>query len=169
MNRCVSGVMFLLIGMCLAASTAFAAEDQPTHNDLAEMNATLKEIARTLRQQAETQRADLLLKRVTLATTQLAKAQERMHVIDQEIGARESERGEFETLLAAAQKETAPRGTQASSREQVGEIKTRLQSLQERLSALRQERVTAENDIEAQRREARDWQTLLDKTLTGGS
>jgi chromosome segregation ATPase len=160
--------MFLLFGICLAASPASAAQDQPMHSDLAEMNATLKEIARALKQQAETQKADLMLKRITLATTQLAKARERLNGIDQEMRARESERGEFETLLAAAQKEPATPGRPAS-REQIAEIKARLQGLQERLSALRQERVAVENEIEALRREARDWQTLLDKTITGGS
>ncbi|MDP9360823.1 MAG: hypothetical protein M3P29_05155 [Acidobacteriota bacterium] len=122
------------------------------------MNATLKEIARSLKQQADTQKADLLLKRVTLATTQLANAQERLNRIDLDIRALENERGEFETLLAA-KSATAPRDG----------VKSHLQGVQERLNALRQERGSVQNDIEALRREARDWQTLLDKTITGGS
>ncbi len=157
MRRYASGVMLVLFATCLAAS-AFAAEDQPTHNDLVEMNATLKEIARSLKQQADTQKADLLLKRVTLATTQLANAQERLNRIDLDIRALENERGEFETLLAA-KSATAPRDG----------VKSHLQGVQERLNALRQERGSVQNDIEALRREARDWQTLLDKTITGGS
>ena len=46
-------------------------------------------------------------------------------------------------------------------------IRNRLQTIQERLNALRQEQVTAENEIESLRRDARDWQTLLDKTIAG--
>jgi hypothetical protein len=41
MKRIVSGVMFLLLSMCLIAP-AFAADDPPTHGDFVEMNATLK-------------------------------------------------------------------------------------------------------------------------------
>ena len=164
MSRYVS-VTFLVLSMFLAGSSAAAAEDRAAHDDLAEMNATLKEIARTLRQQAETQKADLLLKRVMLATTQLANAQDRLNRIDRELSALDAERLELENQLAS-QKEAGPSGDAPA---RARETKSRWQSVQDRLSALRQERGFADNDISALRREARDWQTLLDKTLTSGS
>ena len=168
MRRHVSGVLLVVFGACLAASTAFAAEEPPTHNDLAEINATLKEIARSLKQQVQTQKADVLLKRLTFATAQLANAQERLNKIDKEIGIAESDRGEFETLLAAAQKET-PRVDPTSKETEIAANKARLQAIRDRLSALNQERISAENDIGTLRRDARDWQELLDKAITGGS
>ncbi|HEX7680388.1 MAG TPA: hypothetical protein VF713_19810, partial [Thermoanaerobaculia bacterium] len=103
MHRSVSGVLLVLFSTLFAAS-AFAAEET-AHNDLAEINATLKEIAGMLRQQVETQKADLLLKRVTFATTQLASARERLSSIDREIALAERDRGDLETVLAARQKD----------------------------------------------------------------
>ncbi len=44
--------------------------------------------------------------------------------------------------------------------------KSRVTAIQDRLVALSQDRVSAENDVEMLRREVRDWQTVLDKTLT---
>ena len=161
MKRSVSGVLFVFFGTFLAAS-AFAAEE-PTHNDLAEINATLKEIARTLKQQVETQKADLLLKRVTFATTQLANARERLSSIDREIALAEKDRGELETILAARQRDM-PAGDL-----RIGEVKSQWQEIRDRLSTLHQQRISAENDIEAQRRDVREWQALLDKTITGGA
>jgi chromosome segregation ATPase len=166
MRQTVSAVLFLVAGTCLAAAPASATEDQPTHSDLVEMNATLKEIARSLKQQAATQKADVLLKRVTLATTQLATAQERWNRLEQERRALEGERGELETMLTAAQKETPDTD---ATRARIAGIRSHLQGLQDRLNALRQEQVAAENDVATLRREARDWQTLLDKMITGGS
>ncbi len=166
MRQTLSAVLFLVLGMCLAAAPASATEDQPTHSDLVEINATLKEIARSLKQQAETQKADVLLKRVTLATTQLATAQERFNRLEQERRALEGERGELETMLTTAQKETPDTD---ATRARIAGIRSHLQGHQDRLNALRQEQVAAENDVAALRREARDWQTLLDKTITGGS
>jgi chromosome segregation ATPase len=165
MNRFVSGVLIVAFGSCLTASSAFAAED-PTHNDLAEINATLKEIARMLKQQLETQKGDLLLKRVTFAATQLANAQERLNGIDREIGLKEKDRGEWESMLSAQQK--APPGDPAVTQSRIAALRSDLQSIQDRLNALHQERITVENDVQTLRREARDWQTLLDKTITGG-
>jgi len=159
MHRSVSGVLLVLF---FAASAAFAAEE-PAHNDLGEINATLKEIARTLKQQVETQKADLLLKRLTFATTQLANARERLSAIDREIALAEKDRGELEMVLAARQRDM-PAGDP-----RIGEIKSQWQEIKDRLSALHQQRITAENDIEAQRRDVREWQALLDKALTGGA
>ncbi len=161
MHRSVSGVLLVLFGSLFAASSAVAAEE-PTHNDLAEINATLKEIARTLRQQVETQKADLLLKRVAFATTQLANTRDRLISIDREIALAEKDRGELEMVLAARQRDT-PAGDP-----RIAEIKSQWQEVKDRLSALRQQRITVENDIEAQRRDVRDWQALLDKAITGG-
>jgi len=156
------GVLVIVFIACLAASSAFAA-DEPTHNDLAEMNATLKEIARSLRQQLEAQKADLLLKRLTFAATQLTNAQERLNSIDRAAATLDKDRLELESMLAVAQKEAQP-GDGTPSR-----IKSQWQAVQDRLSALRQERIGVENDIQSLRRDVREWQTLLDKTLTSGS
>lgn len=156
------GVLVVVFSACLAASSVLGAEE-PTHNDLAEMNATLKEIARALKQQVEAQKGDLLLKRMTFAATQLTNAQERLNSIDRAAATLDKDRIELESMLAAAQKEAQP-GDGAPSR-----LKSQWQSLQDRLSALRQERIGVENDIQSLRREVRDWQTLLDKTLTSGS
>jgi chromosome segregation ATPase len=155
-------ILVVVFSACLAASSAFAA-DEPTHNDLAEMNATLKEIARALKQQLETQKGDLLLKRMTFAATQLTNAQERLNSIDRAAATLDKDRLELESMLAAAQKEAQP-GDGAPAR-----LKSQWQAVQDRLNALRQERIGVENDIQSLRREVRDWQTLLDKTLTSGS
>jgi chromosome segregation ATPase len=167
MRRNVSGFLLIVFGTCLAASTALAAEDPPTHNDLAEINATLKEIARTLKQQVQTQKADLILKRLTLATTQLASAQERLTRIDREIGLAEGERDEFEAVLALAQRETPANAVPSDTK--IPALKGRLQAIRDRVTALHQERISTENEMGPLRRDARDWQELLDKAITGGT
>jgi chromosome segregation ATPase len=161
MRRYVSGVLVGVVITCFAASSAFAAEDP--RNELAEINATLKDIAHMLKQQVETQKADLLLKRVSLSTTQLSNARERLIAIDREIALGEKDRSEMESILANNQK-LLPAGDA-----RITEIKSQWQAIQDRLSALRQERITVQNDVEALRREVREWQSLLDKTLTNGS
>lgn len=169
MRTIVSGVMFLVLGLCLTTSPATAADDPPTHGDFVEMNATLKEIARLLKQQAEAQKVDVLMKRVTLAATQLASAQDRLNRIGGERRSVESERNELDTRLAMLQKEAVSSPEADANLARIAGIRNQLQTLQDRLNTLRQEQITAENEIETLRREARDWQTLLDKTITGGS
>jgi chromosome segregation ATPase len=122
-----------------------------------------------LKQQAESQKVDVLMKRVTLAATQLTNAQDRLSRIGQERRSLESERNELETRLAMFQKEPLSSPDAEANIARIAGIRNRLQTIQERLNALRQEQITAENEIEALRREARDWQALLDKTITGAS
>src|SRR5690348_1668712 len=124
------------------------------------MNATLHEIARELR-------ADLMMKRVTLATTQLAAAEEKLKRIDQETGTVRDQLGEFEAAQKAIQaKEPASEEAANVRREQIAEINRRLTSFQDRLAVLARERIDSANEIEARRRVAREWQTQLDKALT---
>jgi len=60
--------LLLLASPILGAPAPFGEDPR---SDLTEISASLKDIARTLKQQAEMQKSHLMLKRVTLASTQL--------------------------------------------------------------------------------------------------
>jgi len=152
----ICAVVLLSIRPLMAAPQA-ASADHDIHDELVRINASLREIALALKQQTEVQHADLLLKRVTLAATQLSAAEEKLKRIDQEIGTLREQNSEFETYLKSAQT-TTPSSSAA-------EIKSRIASIQERVGVLTQDRVGAQNEIETLRRDAREWQTSLDKLL----
>ena len=161
-------VAFILSAIpCLAQSPPPATDDPSRHANLAEIAATLKQIERTLKEQTEIQKADLLLRRVAFASTQLAAAQEKLRRISEEIRTRRDEGAELETGLTLIEKETPASDTAAAvHRARIAETKSRMTNAQDRLNALEQDRVAAENEIQTLRREARDWQAFLDKTLT---
>ena len=140
-------------------ASAQATADQSLRDELAQINASLKDIANTLKQQAETQQADLLLKRATFAATQLSAAEERLKRIDQDARTLRGQSGEYEMMAKRRQSKTPPEELSTEAGEQLAEMK-------ERLVALGQERITAENEIVTLRRDEREWRALLDKFLT---
>ena len=154
---------FLLSVIMSGVASAQGTAEQSLRDELAQINVSLKDIASALKQQAETQQADLLLKRVTLATTQLSAAEEKPKRIDQEIRGLREQRASFEGEIKTLQERTP------SSEEIRGEIaamKSRLPTIEERIGALNQERIGADNEIAMLRRDQREWQALLDKFLT---
>ena len=129
-------------------ASAQATADQSLRDELAQINASLKDIANTLKQQAETQQADLLLKRATFAATQLSAAEERLKRIDQDARTLRAQSGEYEMMAKRRQSKTPPEELSTEAGEQLAEMK-------ERLVALGQERITAENEIVTLRRDER--------------
>jgi len=167
MKTWLCGVVILLAIPCLAESPTPATADLSGHAELVRIAATLNEIELTLKHQAETPKADLLLKRLMFSSTQLASARENLRRIEEEIRARRDESAGLETGLAVVDRETpASDSAAAVHRARMAEIKSRMASIQDRLNTLEQDRVAAENEIQTLRREARDWQALLDRTLT---
>ncbi len=163
-----SALLFLLIISPGAAARPTTSDDQPVRAELAEINVTLKEIAAILKQQAAAQKGDLLMKRLTFTSTQLAAAQEKLKRLDQEIRVLREESADLEGRLSRMQTETPPpEETATTRRTRTLQIRSSLAAIQDRIGAVSQDKVAVENDVEALRREARDWQTLLDKTLTG--
>ncbi len=162
-----SAVIVLMAMPCLAESPTPPTADLSGHADLAKIAAALNQIELTLKQQAETQKADLLLKRLMFVSTQLAATQESLKRISEEIRVRRNENAELETGLAMLEKEIPPSDNAlAIHRARIADARSRLANDHDRLNALEQEKVAAENDIQTLRREARDWQALLDRALT---
>jgi septation ring formation regulator EzrA len=73
-------------------------------------------------------------------------------------------RAESTDLESAAKRlETATESD--AQRAQLAYAKNRTTTIQERLSTIEQERVSTANEIQALRRDSREWQAMLDKTL----
>lgn len=162
-----SAVVVLVAMPCLAESPTPATADASGHADLVKIAATLNQIELTLKQQAETQKADLLLKRLMFTSTQLAATQENLKRVSEEIRVRRNENADLETGLAMLEKEIPPSDNAlAMRRARIADARSRLANDQDRLNALEQEKVAAENEIQSLRREARDWQAMLDRALT---
>lgn len=162
-----SAVIVLVAMPCLAQSPTPPTADPSAHADLAKIAAALNQIELTLKQQAETQKADLLLKRLMFVSTQLAATKESLKRTSEEIRVRRNENAEIETRLAMIEKEIPPSDNAlANQRARIADARSSLANDQDRINALEQEKVAAENEIQSLRREARDWQALLDRALT---
>src|SRR5260221_5534366 len=160
----ISTVVVLVLAPMAAAQSTSAEEG--LRGELARIDSSLKEIARALKQQAETQQADLLLKRVALSLTQLAAGDERLKRIDQEIRTLRDEEAELQTSLKAVQARATQADGAPSRRDPTGESNSRMSTIHERLTTLGEQRIETQNEIERQRRDAREWQAALDKFLT---
>ena len=164
--KMVCAVLLFLALTPLAIAQPADANDS-VRDQLARIDASLKEIARSLKQQADTQQADLLLKRVSLALTQLAAGEERLKRFEDEMRTVGDQDAELRSSMKMLEgKAPASETAAATQREQVAEINRLLARSEERLAALNQQRIETQNAIEAHRRDAREWQASLDKFLS---
>ena len=106
--------------------------------------------------------ADILLRRVMFAATQIAAAEANLKMLDDENATLRGENVQIEAAVKGIERE-AP--DSESRRMQLTYAKNRMAAIQERLSAMEQERVAAQNELQTLRHESREWQTLLDKAL----
>jgi chromosome segregation ATPase len=159
-------ILFVFVAPRLMALSPSDVDDRDARAHLAEMSTSLKEIVVLLKEQAAMQRTDLLMRRVTLASTELGAAQERLRRLDQESVALKSDQGEFEGILSRVQAEDATsEEARAARQSRMSDIKSRLAAIQDRSSAVTRETISAQNEIETLRREVQDWRNLLDKAL----
>jgi predicted nucleic acid-binding Zn-ribbon protein len=140
-----------------AQSTAPSAQ----RNDLGEISDTLKRIESALKHQTEIQKADVLLRRVMFAAAQIATAEASLKKLDDESRTLRAENTDLESAMKRL--ETASESD--AQRAQLSYAKNRMTTIQERLSTIEQERVSTANEIQALRRDSREWQAMLDKTL----
>ena len=165
MKKMTIAAVLLFVLMPIAAAQSADTNDS-VRDQLARIDASLKEIARSLKQQADTQQADLLLKRVSLALTQLAASEERLKRIDDEIRKVSDQDGELRSSMKMLENKTPASETAATTqRDQIAEINRLLARSEERLTTLNQQRIETQNAIESHRRDAREWQASLDKFL----
>lgn len=150
--------LVIAIPSLLQAQTSAAPAQR---SDLAEISETLKRIEVALKHQADIQKADLLLRRVMFAATQIATAETSLKRIEEES---RSVRGESSDIESAIKRlEQSPESEERQAQMLAG--RNRITNLQDRLTALEQERVSIQNEIQGLRRDNREWQALLDKTL----
>ena len=155
-----------LLALSLSIAIPFSLQAQPNappapRNDLSEISDTLKRIEATLHHQTEIQKADVLLRRVMFAATQIATAEASLKKLDDEGRTLRAESGELESAIKRLERTAESEG----QREQLSYAKNRIAAIQERLTALEQDRVSVANEIQALRRDSREWQAMLDKTL----
>lgn len=159
MKTCAFTLALLIAVPSLLYAQSNAAPAQ--RSDLTEISETLKRIEAALKHQTEIQKADLLLRRVMFAATQIATAETSLKRVDEEIRSLRGESGDIE--IAIKRLEQTPESEERQA--QLLNARSRITSLQDRLAALEQERVSAQNAIQGLRRDNREWQALLDKTL----
>jgi chromosome segregation ATPase len=159
-------ILFVFVAPRLLALSPSDVDDRDARAHLAEMSNSLKEIVVLLKEQAAMQRTDLLMRRVTLASSELGSAQERLRRLDQELVGIKSQQGEFEGMLSRVQSETAAsEDARASRQTRMSEIKSSLAQIQDRFSAVTRDTISAQNEIETLRRDLQDWRNALDKAL----
>lgn len=154
----------LLLSLLIVTPPLLHAQPTPPaaqRDDLADISETLKRIELALKHQTELQKADVLLRRVMFAASQIATAEASLKKLDEESGSLRTEKRELDNAIQGF--EDAPESE--AKRTQLAYAKIRMPEIQERLSAMEQERVSIANEIQALRRDSREWQALLDKTL----
>ncbi len=129
--------------------------------ELGEISDTLKRIETALKHQTDIQKADVLLRRVMFAATQITTAEATLKKLDEESRTLRAENTDIESAV----KRLEPMAESDPQRAQLSYAKSRMTAIQERLSAIEQERVSTANEIQALRRDSREWQAMLDKTL----
>ena len=155
-----------LLAFPLSIAITFSLRAQTTvpptqRSELSEISDTLKRIESVLKHQTDIQKADVLLRRVMFAATQIATAEASVKKLDDESRTLRAENTDLES--AVKRLETARESD--AQRVQLSYAKNRMTTIQERISAIEQERVSTANEIQALRRDSREWQAMLDKTL----
>jgi len=158
--------MKTLLALSLSIAITFSLRAQTTmppaqRSELGEISDALKRIETALKHQTEIQKADVLLRRVMFAATQIATAEASLKKLDDEGRTLRAENTDLQSALKRLDAATESE----AQREQLSYAKNRMTTIQERLSAIEQERVSSANEIQALRRDSREWQAMLDKTL----
>lgn len=158
--------MKTLLTLSLSIAITFSLRAQSNvppaqRSELGEISDTLKRIEAALKHQTEIQKADVLLRRVMFAATQIATAEATLKKLEDEGRTLRAENTDLET--AVKRLESMPESD--AQRAQMSYAKNRMATIQERLSAIEQERVSTANEIQALRHDSREWQAMLDKTL----
>jgi predicted nucleic acid-binding Zn-ribbon protein len=157
-----TSILALSLSIAIACSLqAQTSAPSAQRSDLTDISETLKRIEAALKHQTDIQKADVLLRRVMFAATQIATAEMNLKKLDDEARALRAENADLEN--GAKRLEAMPESD--GQRVQLSYAKNRMASIQERLAAIEQERVSAANDIQGLRRDSREWQAMLDKTL----
>ena len=157
-NHALAPLLPLAIAFSLSAQSSAPAAQ---HNDLGEIADSLKRIEAALKHQTEIQKADVLLRRVMFAATQVVTAEASLKKIEDEGRTLRAENADLESAVKRLESMAASE----AQRTQLSYAKNRMTTIQERLSAIEQERVSIANEIQTLRRDSRDWQAMLDKML----
>ncbi|HEX9670215.1 MAG TPA: hypothetical protein VGC93_12120 [Thermoanaerobaculia bacterium] len=140
---------------------------EPVVEELAKLNATLREIAGLMKKQEELQRVDLLIKRVQMTAGQLTDAERQLKTAESELRSLDHEKGELEGRLAmlSASDGKAEDLSPEQSEVIVARIDEELKRVRQRSSELRGEVEELRNRIAAREHELRDWQAVIDRRL----
>ena len=161
----------MMRSICMAVSLALlpavaAAQtpSDPVAKELAEVNATLKQIVALLDRQSDVQDLDLLMKRVQLSDSQVAELERRLRTAQSELRSAEEVQSNVEARLKVV---TTSAEIPPAEREQMmvhGQAEQTRQ--RQRISQLTQEIAAIESELAKRRDDLRTWQAVLDKRLS---
>lgn len=134
--------------------------------ELAQINASLREIAATLARQAEQSRLDLLLKRTQMALGELERSEAQLLTLENERTSLEDQRARLAEQAEAVEVRLAD--AEAAQRDAMAaDIEGEQKRLAQRLRALEGQIADLQNRTAARREELRGWQAVVDRNLAG--
>jgi chromosome segregation ATPase len=158
--------------LVLAAATPARAQEPTTGRseaavvqELAQINAALREIAATLARQAEQSQLDLLMKRTQMALGEVERGEAQLQAFESERTTLEDQRArlaEQAETIAARTEDVSAAQRDAFNAEIEGEQKR----IAQRVRALEGQIAELQNRLSARREESRGWQAVLDRRLS---
>jgi peptidoglycan hydrolase CwlO-like protein len=163
MRRTMMTLWLVLLPMSAAAQSAPA---DPVAAELAQVNATLKEIAALLSRQTDLQSVDLLMRRVQVSDYQVTELERRLRSAQEELRNLEGSRSSMETQLTILESrkekgDERPEDLKMMAADTEGGLKRTKQ----RISQVKQEIAALEGELATRREELRSWQSVLDRRL----
>jgi chromosome segregation ATPase len=149
-----------------AQEPAAAPAEVAVVQELAQIHASLREIAATLARQAEQSRLDLLIKRTQMALGELERSEAQLQALENERTNLEDQRArlaEQAEAMASRSEDVTAEQREALAAEIDGEQKR----LAQRLRTLDGQIADLQNRTAARREELRGWQAVVDRSLTG--
>jgi len=157
----------ICMAVSLALLPAVAAAQQtpsdPVAAQLAQVNATLKQIVALLDRQSDVQDLDLLMKRVQLSDSQVAELERRLRSAQGELRNAEEVQANVEQRAKAV---TTAAEIPPNDREQLlARAQTEQTRQRQRIGQLTQEIAAIESELAKRRDDLRTWQAVLDRRL----
>ena len=160
-------LLLVLVPGAVSGQTAAPPAD-PIATALANLDLTLKEIARLLSQQSEGHNLDLLMKRVQLAAGQVAETEKRLASAEAARRSVEQERDHTEARLRMIEDGVQADGSEipaAQAEMLTAQAEADLRRLRVRIAQLSLEIGALETREADQRRDLQSWQSTLDRRL----
>ncbi len=161
----ITSIMLAMPATHLGAEPSVAAEATAAQQ-LAQINATMREIVTLLERQIEGQETDLLIKRIELSSRGLAAKKERLRKLRATAADLDERQGSFARTLEASEQELSEAVEDNPLHEvQLEQLRERLKSVADRQRDLERELVVLENEVRTEEEDMEVLEAVLDERL----